>query len=169
MPGAGSAVYADGYVSPATGFGNSNSGGKSGISVGPSTWNIVGSGESSGSGTPLTSDVAGFWLNNSKHGNGSDTGSNISNASPLGSGGSAYGDGGNSGGSAGHVAGGTGGKNGAPGRVRGSSARILEGNAVSNGESAGGGSVSRWAMPPRKFAATAPLKLPADPSLPKPA
>jgi hypothetical protein len=144
MPGAGSAVYVDGQVSPAVGLGNSKAGGNTPVNAGPSTWNIVGSGESSGSGTPLTSDVAGFWLNNPQGaGGGTSSGSSISGVAPLGSSGSGAFESGPGGGLPGHVGGGTGGKRGTPARVRGSSAWILDG-AGAAGADAAGGAATRW-------------------------
>ena len=85
MPGAGNAVYADGYVSPAAGGGNAGGGNST-----SNTWNVVGSETTTGGGTglPLTSDVAGFWLNGgvagmNAGGNGSANAS-FSGAQPVG-------------------------------------------------------------------------------------
>ena len=151
MPGAGNAVYTDGYVSPAS-PGGATGGGPGGISAGPSTWNIVGSGESSGHGTPLTSDVAGFWLNGSPQANGAATenGSSVPGAAPVGGfGGGFGGQGGEAGTGSGSgvgsgTGGGTSGRRGSGGRLRGSSARVLEGTGSASGEAGGGGPVSRW-------------------------
>jgi hypothetical protein len=172
MPGAGNAVYADGYVSPAVGTTDSKAtAGPGGIVAGPSTWNIIGSGASSGGGTPLTSDVAGFWLNNSPAG-GANEGASVSGGTPLGSAGNApagSGFGGVGGGAHGHggagsgtgtgsgpgngpgtgagsgsgAGGGTGSARGGNGRQRGSSARVFDGGAA-GGELTGGGPMTRW-------------------------
>jgi hypothetical protein len=151
MPGAGNAVYTDGYVSPAT-TGGSSGAGPGGISAGPSTWNIVGSGEPSGQGTPLTSDVAGFWLNGSPQANNAATegGSSVPGAAPVGGFGGGFGGQGGEGvvgsgsGVGSGTGGGTSGRRGGGGRLRGSSARVLEGTGVAGGEVGGGGPVSRW-------------------------
>jgi hypothetical protein len=145
VPGAGNAVYADGYAPAATG-GTSGAPGASngGLAAGPSTWNIVGSGEPSGQGqgTPLTSDVAGFWLSGSPHAQSGSVegGANVPGAMPVGGAGGGFAGPGEGGG----AGSGTGGRRG--GRLRGSSARVLEGHGVAGGDANGGagGPVSRW-------------------------
>lgn len=153
MPGAGNAVYTDGYVGPATPGGAPGTG-SGGVSAGPSTWNIIGTGESSGQGTPLTSDVAGFWLNGSPQANNAGTagGSSVPGAAPVGGfGGGLAGPGEGAAGSGSAVGpgtgGGTGGRRGSGGRLRGSSARVLESTGVAGADDAAarpGGPVSRW-------------------------
>ena len=141
MPGAGNVVYADGVAVPVYGSTELKTGGHpSGGNATPGTWNIVGS---EGSGTPLSPDVAGFWLNKDADAGQSTTGSGpkVSGVVPVG-------------GSAGPgVAGGVGGSGrggtgsgtgrGGTGRVRGSSARIFDGVGVT-GTSGDGGAVTRW-------------------------
>ncbi len=157
MPGAGNAVYADGYVSPVVGAGSGSGHAGNGAS---NTWNVVGSETSGGAGLPLTSDVAGFWLNGGAAGMGAGgngpANASLSGAQPVGTGsgsGSGFGSGFGSGpangmpngdSSQGGYAGGT--RRPSQGRQRGSSARVFDAGNSGNGGSAGGGgaAVTRW-------------------------
>jgi hypothetical protein len=132
-------VFPDGLATPVYGATGLKPSGEAGGASAPSgTWNIVGS---EGSGTPLSPDVAGFWLNKDAATGQSGSGSAVSGVVPVGgSGGSGVR--GVPGGT-GRGASGSGSGRGGNGRSRGSSARIFDG-VGSSGTGGDGGASTRW-------------------------
>ncbi len=151
-------AFPEGLATPVYGATEMKTGGQpGGGSATPGTWNIVGS---EGSGTPLSPDVAGFWLNKDagsgatgSGATGSGSGRGVSGVVPVGGhSGSGSGSGSGTGVGSGNGSGGTGrGGNGGGsgrggnGRVRGSSARIFDGvGGTGSGSGGDGGAISRW-------------------------